>query len=94
MPMMSDKIEKPNLFDVTNIIIVGTVLGTGIFITLSLTGSLIGPASLVAWPIAGVIALVIALSFNYCARRSLPKSGGRTRSPRNAFSPLGAFMVG
>ncbi|NLT37154.1 MAG: amino acid permease [Methanomassiliicoccus sp.] len=89
---MSDKIEKLNLFDVTNII-VGTVLGTGIFITLSLTGSLVGPSSLVVWLIAGIIALIIALSFNYCVM-VLPKSGGPYAFAQDTFSSLGAFMVG
>jgi len=53
---MSDKTEKLNLFDVTNII-VGTVLETGIFITLSLTGGLGGPASIVGWLIALMVGI-------------------------------------
>ncbi len=89
---MSNNIGKLNLFDVTNII-VGTVLGTGILITIAMTGGLIGPASLMAWLTAGIMALLIALSFNYCVK-VLPKSGGPYAFAEGAFSPFGAFMVG
>lgn len=89
---MRSKVGKLNLFDVTNII-VGTVLGTGIFITISMTSGLVGPASLVAWLVAGAIALLIALSFNYCVM-VLPKSGGPYAFAGGAFSRFGAFIVG
>ncbi len=83
---------KLGLFDVTNMI-VGTVLGTGILITISMTSGLVGPSSLVAWLLAGLIALLISLSFNHCVR-VLPKSGGPYAFAEGAFSPFAAFMVG
>lgn len=89
---MVEKTDKLGLFDVTNLII-GTVLGTGILITLSMTSGLVGPSSLFAWLIAGVLALLIALSFNHCVK-VLPKSGGPYAFAELAFSPFGAFMVG
>lgn len=89
---MRGNIGKLGLFDVTNII-VGTVLGTGIFITISMTSGLVGPASLMAWLIAGALALLIALSFNYCVM-VVPKSGGPYAFAGGAFSRFGAFIVG
>lgn len=89
---MRGNTEKLGLFDVTNMV-VGTVLGTGILITISMTSGLVGPSSLIAWLIAGSIALLISFSFNHCVK-VLPKSGGPYAFAEGAFSPFGAFMVG
>ncbi|MGZ4926314.1 MAG: amino acid transporter, partial [Halobacteriota archaeon] len=54
--------KKLNLFDVTNLV-VGTTIGADIFIVSALASAYLGPASLVVFIVAGVIAILIALSF-------------------------------
>ena len=42
---------------------VGSIIGADIQVAAALGARLVGPASLVLWAIAGVMAIVIALSF-------------------------------
>ena len=83
-----------SLFDVTNII-VGSVIGTDIYVASAIIAGLLGPFSLVIWVIAGIFATVIALVFAYCSYY-VPKVGGRLHScPKHsmiflAFLPAGA----
>ena len=51
-------------FDMTNIVI-GSIVGSDIYIASALTAGLIGPFSIVAWIVAGVFATLIALVFAY-----------------------------
>src|SRR5512136_2253993 len=54
--------QKLNLFDVTNLV-VGGAIGADIYIISALGGAYLGPASLVVFIVAGVIAIIIALNF-------------------------------
>lgn len=84
--------RKLNTFDVTNLV-VGAIIGADIYIVVGLSANLIGPASLVAWVLAGVMALVIALSFAYCVTLH-PIVGGPYAYVKDVSTPFAGFMVG
>ena len=81
-----------NTFDVTNLV-VGSIIGADIYVAAALGARLVGPASLVLWFVAGVIAIVIALSFSYCAT-VLPRVGGPYVYTKDAGGPFAGFIVG
>ena len=84
--------RKLNTFDVTNLV-VGAIIGADIYIVVGLSANLIGPASLLAWVLAGVMAMVIALSFAYCVTLN-PRVGGPYAYVKDVSTPFGGFMVG
>lgn len=77
------------------LIVVGTVIGSGIFIVpatvLKQTGGL-GPALLV-WLIAGILSLLGALTYGELGAMH-PEAGGLYAYIRDAFGPLPAFLYG
>jgi amino acid transporter len=81
-----------NTFDVTSLV-VGSIIGADIYIVAALGAKLVGPASLLLWVGAGLIAIVIALSFSYCAM-ILPKVGGPYAYIKDVAGPFSGFMVG
>jgi len=80
------------LFDVTNLV-VGAIIGADIYVASSFGARLLGPFSLLAWGVAGIIAIVIALCFAQCAAL-LPRVGGPYAYVKEAFGPFAGFMVG
>jgi APA family basic amino acid/polyamine antiporter len=78
------------------LIVVGTVIGSGIFIVpsavLRQTGGELGPA-LVVWLIAGVLSLLGALTYGELGAMD-PEAGGLYVYMRDAFGPLPAFLYG
>ncbi len=84
--------RKLNTFDVTSLV-VGSIIGADVYVATALGAKLIGPASLLVWVLAGVMAMVIALSFAHCVL-ILPKVGGPYAFVREAFSPFAGFVVG
>ena len=81
--------KKLNLFDVTNLV-VGTAIGADIFIVSALASAYLGPASLVIFIVAGVIAILIALSFAEAAAL-VPKVGGAFSYVCEAWGTLPDF---
>jgi len=84
--------QKLNLFDVTNLV-VGTAIGADIFIVSALASAYLGPASLVVFIVAGVIAILIALSFADAAAL-VPKVGGAFAYVCEAWGNFAGFLVG
>lgn len=84
--------RKLSLFDVTNLV-VGTIVGADIYIAAAFGAGFLGPASLVAWIIAGLMAIVIALSFAECSS-VLPRAGGPYVYAKEAFGDFIGFLVG
>ena len=80
------------LFDVTNLV-VGAIIGADIYVASALGAGLLGPFSLVAWVVAGLIAIVIALCFAQCSAL-LPRVGGPYAYARAAWGPFAGFIVG
>ena len=76
-------------------IVVGTVIGSGIFLTpggvVRAAGS--GGMALLAWTIGGILSLLGALTFAELGA-SRPQSGGMYVYLRDAFGPLLAFLFG
>jgi len=76
-------------------IVVGTVIGSGIFLT---PGAVVrdagsGGVALAAWIVGGVLSLLGALTFAELGALK-PESGGLYAYVRDAFGPLPAFLYG
>ncbi|MGA7075633.1 MAG: APC family permease [Halobacteriota archaeon] len=84
--------KKLTFFDVTNLL-VGAIVGADIYVVASLGSQYLGPASLVAWIAAGVIAIIIALNFAECATL-VPKIGGAYAYAREVWGDFAGFVVG
>lgn len=78
------------------LIVVGTVIGSGIFIVpgavLRQTGEQAGPA-LMVWFLGGILSLLGALTYGELGAMN-PKAGGLYVFVRDAFGPLPAFLYG
>lgn len=81
-----------NAFDVTNLV-VGSIIGADVYVAAALGARLLGPASILVWILAGLMAIVIALSFSHCAA-ILPKVGGPYAYVRDVAGPFKGFLVG
>jgi APA family basic amino acid/polyamine antiporter len=83
-----------SLFDAT-MIVVGSMIGSGIFITSSESARLTGSPGLllVAWALAGVLTMTGALC---CAELAamMPRAGGQYVFLREAYSPAVGFLFG
>src|SRR5579862_6706397 len=82
------------LFDAT-MVVVGVMIGSGIFIVSADMSRLIGSAGwlLVAWAIAGVLTIAGAVSYGELAGM-MPRAGGMYIYLRESFSPLWGFLYG
>src|SRR3954462_6755285 len=76
-------------------IVMGSMIGSGIFLTSAESARLIGSPGwlLVAWALAGLLTITGALC---CAELAamLPKAGGQYVFLREAYSPLFGFLFG
>jgi basic amino acid/polyamine antiporter, APA family len=84
--------KKLSFFDVTNLL-VGAIVGADIYVVASLGSQYLGPASLVAWIVAGSIAIIIALNFAECATL-VPRVGGAYAYAREVWGDFAGFVVG
>src|SRR2546427_4261652 len=75
--------------------VVGIMVGSGIFRTPGLVAAYLGRPSLtfVAWVLGGVVALLGALCFAELSTRH-PAAGGKYVYVREAFGPRAGFVVG
>jgi APA family basic amino acid/polyamine antiporter len=82
------------LFDAT-MVVVGSMIGSGIFIVSASMSKLIGSPGwlLVAWAVTGVLTVTAALSYGELAAM-MPRAGGQYVYLREAFSPLCGFLYG
>jgi len=82
------------LFDAT-MIVVGGMIGSGIFLVSADMARLLGSASwvLAAWGITAVLTMAAALSYGELAAM-MPGAGGQYVYLREAFSPLAGFLYG
>jgi APA family basic amino acid/polyamine antiporter len=83
-----------NLFDST-MIVIGTMIGSGIFIVSADMSRLIGSPGwmLMAWVLTGVLTITAALSYGELAAM-MPHAGGMYLYLREAYSPLWGFLYG
>lgn len=84
--------KKLTLFDVTSLV-VGAIVGADIYIAASFGSGLLGPASLLAWIVAAIFAIIIALTFGKCTE-VVKKVGGPYAYARQAFGHFPGFMAG
>jgi basic amino acid/polyamine antiporter, APA family len=82
------------LFD-SVMVVVGVMIGSGIFIVSADMGRQIGSANwlLVAWAVAGMLTIAGALSYGELAAM-MPRAGGMYVYLKEAFSPLWGFLYG
>ena len=83
-----------NLFDAT-MIVIGTMIGSGIFIVSADMARLINSPGwlLVAWAVTAALTILAALSYGELAAM-LPHAGGVYVFLREAYSPLWGFLYG
>src|SRR5436190_1950079 len=76
-------------------IVIGSMIGSGIFITSAESSRLVGAPGwlLMAWALAGLLTITGALC---CAELAamMPKAGGQYVFLREAYSPLFGFLFG
>src|SRR2546428_11449856 len=83
---------KLNTFDVTSLV-VGSIIGADVYIATAIGARLVGPSSLLAWILAGAVAVVIALSLSYCVM-ILPKVRGPHAHAKAVAGPFPRFLIG
>src|SRR3989338_5495849 len=84
--------KQLTMFDVTNLV-VGAVVGADIYIAASFGSGLLGPASIVAWVVAGIFATIIALTFAKCSG-VVKQVGGPYAYAKKAFGHFSGFITG
>jgi amino acid transporter len=89
---MSELKNGLGLFEVMNLVI-GAIVGADIYIAASFGAGFLGPASLLAWVLAGLMAITIALCFAE-ASSILPKVGGPYAYAKEAFGDFWRFLSG
>src|SRR5688572_27437188 len=92
---MTDQLRRTLSLRDLIFIVVGTVIGSGIFLT---PGAVVrnagsGGMALVAWSVGGILSLLGALTFAELGA-SRPHSGGIYVYLKDAFGPLLAFLFG
>jgi amino acid transporter len=89
---MSGLNRSLGLYDVISLVI-GTIVGADIYIAASFGAGLLGPFSVVAWVIAGLMAIIIALCFAECSSL-VPQVGGPYAYAKRAFGDFTGFLAG
>jgi len=89
---MSELNRSLGLYDVISLVI-GTIVGADIYIAASFGAGLLGPFAVVAWIIAGVMAIFIALCFAECSSL-VPQVGGPYAYAKRAFGDFTGFLAG
>jgi APA family basic amino acid/polyamine antiporter len=86
--------RKLGLFDST-MIVMGIVIGSGIFLTTGIMAKSIPSASLIllAWVIGGLLSLAGALAYAELGA-AMPEAGGQYIYLREAYGPLSGFLFG
>jgi Amino acid transporters len=79
-------------FDFT-LLVLGAVIGADVYVVAAMGASALGPAQLVAWFAAGLLAGLIALTFVQCAAID-SDVGGSYSYARTAFGPFVGFITG
>jgi APA family basic amino acid/polyamine antiporter len=79
-------------FDFT-LLVLGAVIGADVYVVAALGASALGPAQLVGWFAAGLLAGLIALTFVQCAAID-SDVGGSYSYARTAFGPFVGFIAG
>lgn len=72
---------------------VGTMVGAGIFVFPGIAGGLAGPAAILSFLIAGLVALLVAACTAELAT-AMPKSGGGYFFVSRTFGPLWGILIG
>jgi amino acid transporter len=89
---MSELKAALSFFDVMNLVI-GAIVGADIYIAAAFGAGLLGPAAILAWVIAGLMAITIALCFAECSS-IIPRVGGPYAYAKEAFGDFWGFLVG
>jgi len=86
--------KELGLFDST-MIVIGSMIGSGIFIVSADIVRTVGSAGwlLVVWLITGVVTIVAALSYGELAGM-MPRAGGQYVYLKEAYGPLAGFLYG
>ncbi len=84
--------QKLDFFDVTNLVI-GAAVGADIYVVAAAGSADLGPANLLAWIVAGIFIIIIAINFAKCAA-VIKREGGSYAYVRATFGDFAGFVVG
>ncbi|MGZ4882173.1 MAG: APC family permease [Halobacteriota archaeon] len=84
--------QKLDFFDVTNLVI-GAAVGADIYVVAAAGSADLGPANLLAWIVAGVFIIIIAINFAKCAA-VIERAGGSYAYVRETLGNFAGFVVG
>lgn len=87
------ELKKEIGFTVMLLIVVNSILGTGIFFLPSIGARIAGPASIISWLILSVFAIYIAACFGELTSM-FPKSGGVYEFCKQAYGRFPSFLIG
>ena len=95
MHVSSGELRRALTFVPSYALVVGGMLGTGVYLRSALMAQQVGsaPLVLVAWAAAGVLSMAGALTYAELASR-VPLTGGEYAFLREAFGPRWAFLYG
>ena len=86
-------LEKSLSYPVLVILIIGAIIGTGIFFAPVLGAQMSGSSSIIAWFVMGILSLYIASCFAELTSM-YPTSGGVYEFAKQAFGRTTSFFVG
>jgi APA family basic amino acid/polyamine antiporter/amino acid efflux transporter len=80
-------------YPVILLIVINSIMGTGIFFLPALGAKIAGPASLISWVILSFISVYIAACFGELASM-FPKAGGIYEFSKQAYGRFASFLIG
>ncbi|HII17338.1 TPA: amino acid permease [Candidatus Woesearchaeota archaeon] len=87
------QLERVLSFPTLLVIVINSIMGTGIFFLPALGAAVAGPASLISWLILSIVSIYIAMCFGELASM-FPKEGGVYEFSKQAFGRFPSFLVG
>ena len=80
-------------YPVLLLIVINSILGTGIFFLPAMGAKIAGPASIISWLVLSVISIYMAMVFGELASM-FPEAGGVYEFCKNAFGRFPSFLIG
>jgi len=87
------ELKKVLNFPILLLIVINSIMGTGIYFLPAVGAKYSGPMSIISWAIMSVIAIYIAMCFGELVSM-FPKAGGVYEYSKQAYGRFTSFLVG
>lgn len=87
------ELKKVLSYRVLLLIVINSIMGTGIFFLPALGARYAGPASIISWSIMALFAIYISMCFGELASM-YPKAGGIYEFSKHAYGRFASFIIG